>query len=137
LAIFGEKDYQQLLVIRHLTADLNFPVKIESFPTVREESGLAMSSRNQYLSGKERDDAKIISHALFLAKEMRLNNERSAARIKQAVRELIALKHGVSIEYLEIVSPDTLLPIKRIVGKARILVAAKVGKTRLIDNLAL
>jgi pantoate--beta-alanine ligase len=142
-AVFGEKDFQQQLIVRKMVKALKLPVRIISMPTIREENGLAMSSRNRFLSEDEKKDARIISQALFLAQEMRRGGVNSAARVKKAAHELIALKPRVKIDYLEVVDANTLEKVNKLRPfsfarpAARILVAAKVGKVRLIDNLAL
>jgi pantoate--beta-alanine ligase len=133
-AYFGQKDAQQAVVIRKLARDLDMPVRIEICPTVREPDGLAMSSRNVYLEGDDRERATALSKALRAAEAAVAGGERDAATV--AATALSALEaQGVEPEYLELVSTDTLVPVDRI-GDSDVLVAvaAKVGPARLIDN---
>jgi pantoate--beta-alanine ligase len=133
VAYFGQKDAQQVTVIRQLVRDLDLPVRIEVGPTVREPDGLALSSRNALLSGAERARATALHRALAAAKESVAAGERDAAVIKAtAIAALTSA--GVEPEYFELVSADTLAPVKRVEGEALALVAARVGATRLIDN---
>jgi pantoate--beta-alanine ligase len=131
-AYFGEKDAQQLAIIKRMVADLNVPVTIVPVETVREPDGLAMSSRNQHLSPAERNLAPALSRALFAAREAILRGERSADAIRAAVEPLLA---GVQIEYFSIVDPETLEPVARIPNRVLIAGAIWVAATRLIDNL--
>jgi pantoate--beta-alanine ligase len=134
VALFGEKDYQQLQVIKALARDLELGCEIVGLPTVREADGLAMSSRNTYLKGDERERALALSKGLFAAQKA---NEVSADKLKTIIREHLA-KADVREDYVEIVDSDTLEPISELGGRsARALVAAFVGTTRLIDNVAL
>ena len=136
VAVFGEKDYQQLKVIERMVRDLNLGIEIVGLATVREPDGLAMSSRNVYLSPEERERALSISRALFAARAAVDNGEREIpALIKAAVKTIAAA--GLVLDYLEIRDAETLSPLERLDRPARILIAARVGKTRLIDNLAL
>jgi pantoate--beta-alanine ligase len=133
VAYFGQKDAQQVAVIRQLVRDLDLPVRIEVGPTVREPDGLALSSRNVLLSGAERARATALYRALAAAKESVAAGERDAAVIKAtAIAALTSA--GVEPEYFELVSADTLAPVRRVEGEALALVAARVGATRLIDN---
>ena len=133
-AYFGQKDAQQAAVIRKLVRDLDFPVRIEICPIVREPDGLAMSSRNRYLAGADRERATALSRALATAREAAEDGERDASAIAAKARAAMA-EHGVEPEYLELVSTDTLSPVEE-VGDADVLVAvaARVGPARLIDN---
>ncbi|MGD9740324.1 MAG: pantoate--beta-alanine ligase [Bauldia sp.] len=134
-AIFGEKDYQQLLVIRRLVRDLALPVTIVGHPIVREEDGLAMSSRNAYLSSAERDVAPELHRALAAAAKAIGAGELAGVAIETA-RQRIA-KAGFDIDYLELRDADTLKPPqKQESERLRLLVAARLGRTRLIDNVA-
>jgi pantoate--beta-alanine ligase len=133
-ACFGEKDYQQLQVIRRLVADLNVPMKIVACPTVREPDGLAMSSRNRYLSPAEREQALTISQALQLAADLASSGERSAAALTQAMQQVLRKAQITRVDYAAVVDPETLAPIEQLSGPARVLIAAHVGSTRLIDN---
>ena len=136
-AYFGCKDYQQAYLIRKMVDDLNFPVKIVMIPTSREKSGLARSSRNEYLSKEERNAAASIYEGLFAAQEEFEDEECSVQILRTIVTG--AIEHaGGKVQYVQIVSQKTLLPIQdEITEKATILVAAFFGKTRLIDNLEL
>ncbi|MBI5078697.1 pantoate--beta-alanine ligase [Candidatus Saganbacteria bacterium] len=135
LAFFGEKDYQQQLIIRQMVGDLNLPVQIISVPTVREFDGLAMSSRNAYLNPAERKSAAILYRALCLAKEEIESGEKDHKKILLRVRSFIGTEPRVRLDYVNLVNPETLEDIKELKGKALIAVAAYLGKTRLIDNL--
>ena len=136
LAVFGEKDFQQLALVRRLSADLNLGVDIVAMPTVREPDGLAMSTRNRYLSSADRSRAVSLSRALATAREAAAAGERGAAALVQKARAI--LDPSVDrLEYLDIRDADTLAPIDTIQGPAVMLVAAFVGGTRLIDNMRL
>lgn len=134
-AFFGEKDYQQLQVIKRLTIDLDIPVAIHGCPTVREHDGLAMSSRNAYLSADERRIAARLNHVLHDAIKAVRAGEPIAAAEAKAARRLIAAGF-TSVDYVAIRDAETLAPVSA-PTHARILAAAWIGKTRLIDNLAL
>ncbi|HKN92836.1 MAG TPA: pantoate--beta-alanine ligase [Thermoleophilaceae bacterium] len=135
-AYFGQKDAQQALVIRRLVRDLNIPVEIRVCPTVREESGLALSSRNAYLSDEERERAAAISRGLRAAEDTVRAGERDAAKVLAAARaELDAAQ--IEPEYLELRSADDLSPVERVNGSTLLAVAARVGRARLIDNTML
>lgn len=137
LAVFGEKDYQQLAIIRQMTRDLNFPIKIVGAPTVREADGLAISSRNRYLSAEERASAPAIRKALLAVRAAHLDGEKSAAKLLKIAGKTIRPAKGARIDYIEIVDAANLAPLKRVEGKAVIAAAVFFGTTRLIDNLAL
>lgn len=132
-AYFGQKDAQQTVVIKQLVRDLNLPVQIEICPTVREPDGLAMSSRNVRLSAEERARAVALSRSLSAASALVAAGETDVATVL-AVAQAELDAAPVETEYLQIVSPDTLLPMHTIEGPALALVAAQVGSTRLIDN---
>jgi pantoate--beta-alanine ligase len=134
-AVFGEKDFQQLAIIRRMVRDLNFPVEIIGAPTVREADGLACSSRNQYLSAEEREQAPVLQRALQEARRLVAEGEISTAAILAAAREVIATAPLARIDYLEIVNAETLQPSWEAGPDSLIAVAAFFGKTRLIDNL--
>jgi pantoate--beta-alanine ligase len=136
-AIFGEKDYQQLAVIRRLAADLNVPVKIVGRPIVREPDGLAMSSRNSYLNPEERAAALCLYRGLQAARKLSNSGEKSREKILAAVRQIITQTPHTRIDYLALVHPETLEEVDAIQGKARLVLAVWVGRTRLIDNLQL
>jgi pantoate--beta-alanine ligase len=135
IAYFGEKDYQQLLVVRRLVGDLDIPVHIAGVPTVRETDGLALSSRNAYLSPEERRVAPNLGRVLRrIAAALAVQPGAVASEIAQGRADLESA--GLGVEYLEIRDADTLAPItKTVTGPARIFVAAHLGRTRLIDNL--
>ncbi len=134
-AFFGDKDYQQLAVVRQLVRDLNIPIEIVGCPIVREASGLAMSSRNAYLSSEQRTQAASLSCALFQAREQVKAGERCAATLTEAMRRTI-LEAGVKqIEYMEVVHPDSLVNVESITDSARICLAVRIGSCRLIDNI--
>ncbi|MFB3880059.1 MAG: pantoate--beta-alanine ligase [Armatimonadota bacterium] len=136
-AYFGEKDYQQLLVIRRMVRDLHLPLGIVAVPTVRESDGLAMSSRNAYLSAEERRAAAVLSRGLFAARDRFAAGERDAAALITAAREVIAREPLVRLEYLELRDAETLAEVKRVEGRAVLAVAAYVGGARLIDNVVM
>ena len=137
VAVFGEKDCQQLAVIRAMTRDLDFGIEIVGAPIVREEDGLAMSSRNAYLSGDDRIAARCLSRGLFRAKELFGKGERDAGTLVGAARAAIEAEPRALPEYAEGRDPVTLAPRSGRVDAVTILVAAKVGSTRLIDNITL
>ncbi len=134
VAYFGQKDAQQAVVVRRLVRDLDMPVQIEVRPTVREPDGLAMSSRNAYLSPEDRRRALGLSRALRAAEEAVAAGERDAAAVLAAAR--LALD-GLEPEYLELRSAEDLSPVERVNGSTLLAVAAKVGRARLIDNVVL
>jgi pantoate--beta-alanine ligase len=136
VAYFGQKDAQQAIVIRRLVRDLDMPVRIEVLPTVREADGLAMSSRNAYLSAEDRERALALSRALRAADaEVAAGRRDAAAVLAAARRELDA--RGVEPEYLELRSADDLSPAERVNDRTLLAVAARVGRARLIDNTVL
>jgi pantoate--beta-alanine ligase len=137
IAVFGEKDAQQLAVVRQLVRDLLLPVEIVGGPIVREPDGLAMSSRNAYLSPDERRRAAQLSAALLRAKALFEQGERLTDVLRQAVVATLAADPGIVVQYVEVVHPDSFVPIAEIGHRALIALAAKVGSTRLIDNLHL
>ena len=134
IAFFGQKDYQQSLVIRHMVADLDLPIEIETCPTVREPDGLSLSSRNAYLTPEQRLQALAISQALNHARAMHAEGEESASAIEAAMRTILSEAGIDSIDYVALVDPATLQSREHL-GKPTIaLIAAHVGDTRLIDN---
>jgi len=136
-AIFGQKDYQQLTVIERMVRDLNMDVEIVPYPTVREPDGLAMSSRNTYLSDMERKKARLISASLRKAEEMVRSSERNADTIRRAVEDILHQEDGIDVEYINICDTGTLEDVAVVAGKAVIAVACRIGRTRLIDNTIL
>ncbi len=138
VAFFGEKDWQQLQVIRRMVHDLDVPVMVVGVPIVREPDGLAMSSRNAYLSPDERALALSLSRALFAARARFQAGERDAAALVGAARAIVDDAKGVRLDYLELRHAETLEPLDgRVAGPAVLAVAAFVGATRLIDNFTL
>jgi pantoate--beta-alanine ligase len=137
VAFFGQKDAQQLVVIRRLAADLNLPVEIQSVPTVREPDGLAMSSRNALLSPDERERALALPAGLNAAHQLLATGERSPAALIDAAREAMR-PFDVHVEYVALVHPDTFEPVEHtIAADALLALAARIGAVRLIDNTAL
>lgn len=134
-AYFGQKDAQQLAVIRRMVRDLNFDIEIVGCPIVRETDGLAMSSRNTYLSGEERKAALILHKSLLLGKQMIEQGERDAAKVREAIVQNMKTEPLARVDYVEIVNPDSLENIDIIEGKALLATAVYIGKTRLIDNM--
>ena len=136
-AFFGQKDAAQLAVIRRMVCDLNFAVEIIGCPIVREGDGLAMSSRNAYLNQEERSRALVLQRSLQEARQQFNAGERIAAKLIAAAKEVFAREPQVTLDYFEIVDPDTLDPVERISQKTLVAVAGYVGSTRLIDNVVL
>lgn len=133
-AYFGEKDAQQLVIIKRMVQDLNFDIEIMPCPIIRESDGLAMSSRNSYLSAQEREAAIIISKSLKLAKQMLYQGQRNADIIKQLIIDNISSEPLANINYVDIIDAVTLKPISNITTPILVAVAVYTGKTRLIDN---
>lgn len=133
-AYFGEKDAQQLMVIKKMVKDLNFDIEIVGCPIIREDDGLAKSSRNTYLNAEERQAALCLSRALNLGKEMIKNGETSADTVKSAIKSVIEKEPLSRIDYVEIVDLDTLEPADRTDKGILAAIAVYIGKTRLIDN---
>jgi len=134
-AYFGQKDYQQSLIIRRTVTDLNLEVAVKVLPTVREEDGVAMSSRNIYLGPKQRKDATCLIQSLRHAEDMVNNGTSSAATVSAEMKRLIKKVKGTRVEYVAIVNSETLEPVKEIKGKTLIALAVRIGKARLIDNV--
>src|SRR3989449_3169540 len=134
-AYFGEKDMQQLAVIRRMVTDLNLPMEIVGVPTVREADGLAISSRNQYLKPAERKAAPVLYRALQDAANRIRSGERDARKIRQAGIAVLGNEPLVRLEYFEIADPDEMQPVSGISGPVRIAAAIWIGSTRLIDNV--
>ncbi|MEO0292904.1 MAG: pantoate--beta-alanine ligase [candidate division WOR-3 bacterium] len=135
LAIFGEKDYQQYVIIKKMVRDLNLPIKIISSPIVREEDGLAKSSRNIYLTPIERKEASVLYESLILAKKLVENGICDVEFLKEKMIELIKTKKYPKIDYIEFVDPETLEEVKEVKKTVRVLMAVWIGKARLIDNM--
>ena len=136
IAFFGQKDYQQAIVLRRMARDLDFPVRLLVCPTVREPDGLAMSSRNRYLSAADRRRALALWKALQLARRMVRAGRPDGTAIERAMRGVIRREApGARIDYAAVADPETLEPLRRVRGKALAALAVRIGKTRLIDNL--
>jgi pantoate--beta-alanine ligase len=135
VSFFGRKDYQQALVIRKMVEDLNVPMRIETCPTLREPDGLAMSSRNRYLSAPERLQALGLWHALQAASDKINTGEKKVAVIERELKQTLNDHQIEQIDYAVVVNAETLEPLEMLEGAAVILIAARVGSTRLIDNL--
>jgi pantoate--beta-alanine ligase len=136
-AVFGEKDYQQLAIIRRMVRDLNFPIEIIGVPTVREIDGLALSSRNQYLNTDERAAAPVLYQTMLRVRELAAAGENSVAKLIAAASNMIASAEGTRIDYINIVDRENLQPVEILRPNALIALAVFIGKTRLIDNLRL
>lgn len=136
-AYFGQKDAQQVAVIRRMVRDLNMPVEVVACPIVRESDGLALSSRNTYLNSHERQDALVLSKALKAAEVAVVGGERSAAAVVSNIRQMIAAVPFTAADYVEIVDANSLKPLETLQGNVLIALAVKIGRTRLIDNCIL
>jgi pantoate--beta-alanine ligase len=134
-AYFGRKDYQQTLVVKRMAADLNLPIDVRVCPIVRDVDGLALSSRNVYLSPDERRRALALSQSLRLAEELISGGQRDALVVRERMLAHLSAAGGVNVEYVAIVRDETVDEVSRIEGPITIAVAARVGSTRLIDNL--
>jgi pantoate--beta-alanine ligase len=137
LAFFGQKDAAQVAIVRRMVRDLNFQTELHVQPTVREADGLAMSSRNAYLTPALRKQATVLYRALMRIQTMSDRGEQRAYRLGNIGLEVMREEPDVSLEYLEIVDPETLQPVENVSKGALVAVAARVGETRLIDNLVL
>lgn len=133
-AYFGQKDAQQLAVIRRMARDLNFDIEIIGCPIIREEDGLAKSSRNTYLNGEERKAALVLSQAVKLGQSMAESGEKNADRIVEAMKAHIEKEPLARIDYVQAVDADSIEPISEIRGNVLVAMAVYIGKTRLIDN---
>ncbi len=134
VAVFGQKDAQQAFVIRRMVRDLGYNLKLVIVPTVREPDGLAMSSRNTYLTPVQRAEAPVLYHSLVLARKMVRRGVERPGTIKAAMRRLIERRSSGRIDYIELVDTDELRPVARIKGRVLIALAVRFGSTRLIDN---
>jgi len=135
MAFFGQKDAQQAMVIEKMVQELNFPLTIVRVPIMREADGLAMSSRNVYLSDEQRQQALVLNRSLKKAQQLAESGERNAVRLKQMIREMIAAAPQAKVDYIEIYDADDLGDVEEIQGRVLIALAVKFGNTRLIDNL--
>ena len=136
-AYFGQKDAQQAAVIRQMTRDLNFPIEIVVCPIVREQDGLAMSSRNVYLDPEQRKAATVLYRSLSAAKELYEAGERNAEKIRGTMKEVLADEPLANVQYVSCADYDTLEELEEIKGKTLLSMAVFIGKTRLIDNFVL
>ena len=136
-AYFGQKDAQQQTVIRQMVRDLNFTLEVVVCPTVREADGLAMSSRNKYLEGENRQAALVLFRALSAAKDLYEKGERSAEALRRKMKEIIEAEPHARMQYVSCADFDTLEELEQVKGKALLSMAVLIGKTRLIDNFIL
>jgi len=137
VAYFGQKDAQQAIILKRMVEDLSFPLKIRVLPTVRDKDGLAMSSRNAYLSQAKRKEAAVLYQALNVAQKLIRGGKKSSADIIRKIKRLIEKRKTVKVQYIAIVNLDSLKPEDIIKGKVLIALAVLVGKTRLIDNIVI
>ena len=136
-AYFGQKDAQQLIVIKRMVADLNMGLEVVAVPTVREPDGLAMSSRNIYLNPGERQAATVLYQALCLAQQLYSKGEKNAQIIRKQMTDLIQKEPRANIDYVSIANPETLEELRQVTTPALVSMAVRIGKTRLIDNVVL
>ena len=134
-AVFGQKDFQQAALVRRLVEDLNLGTRVSVYPTVREADGLALSSRNEYLTPAQRRAAPVLLRALQAGRGVIRSGSRSGARIRQAMRKIVGKDSLAKVEYLAVCDPETLEPLARVRHRAVLLGAIRIGKIRLIDNL--
>jgi pantoate--beta-alanine ligase len=137
VAVFGAKDFQQAAIIRRMTRDLNFPVKIIVAPTVRESDGLAMSSRNKYLDAGQREQARVLWQAIGKAKAAVKRRTQTADELKRELTTFIATRPAARVDYIEFFDAATFAPVHRVTRDAHMALAVFIGKTRLIDNAPL
>ncbi len=135
IAYFGQKDFQQAVIIKTMVRNLNIPVKIRVLPTVREKDGLAMSSRNRYLNEREKKDASILFQTLQLAKEMVEKGEKNSAKVISGMKKILGRVPDAKIDYVSIVNPENLEDVRLIDKKILVALAVWIGKVRLIDNM--
>jgi len=137
VAVFGQKDIQQATIVRAMVRDLDFPVEVVVGATAREPDGLALSSRNSYLSADQRTQARVLSRALGAVERAFGSGTRSAAELEQVGRAVLAAEPSARVDYLALVSPTTLEPVPEATTGTVVIVAARIGATRLIDNVIL
>lgn len=135
-AFFGRKDLQQVAVVRRMVRDLDFPVRVEVGETVREKDGLALSSRNAYLSAEERRKAIVLPRALFAARDRAAAGDADARSLERETREELE-RAGLAVDYVDVVDPETMRRMDRAAAGTALVAAVRVGKTRLIDNVLL
>ena len=136
VAVFGRKDLQQVAVVRRMIRDLDFPIRLVVADTVREPDGLALSSRNAYLSEEERRQAAALPRALFAARELAAHGAGDPDLLERVTRDALE-DAGFDVDYVQVVEPETMQPLERLNPAATIAAAVRVGKTRLIDNVPL
>ncbi|KPK62754.1 MAG: pantoate--beta-alanine ligase [Planctomycetes bacterium SM23_32] len=134
-AYFGQKDFQQTVVVRRMVCDLNIPIRVRVMPTVREEDGLAMSSRNECLTAREREQASCLSRALVEARRVYEGGRTDAGALREAMRAVIAAAPLARPDYVEVVDHETLEPVSEVTDRAVAVLAVRIGRTRLIDNM--
>jgi pantoate--beta-alanine ligase len=137
IACFGQKDIQQLTLVKRMVQDLDWPIDIVTVPTVREADGLALSSRNAYLNPQDRKSAVVLSRALHAAHQAFCEGERQADRLQERMKQRLKGEADVAMEYIAIVEPEGLAPVTTVQGSTIVAIAARVGGTRLIDNISL
>ena len=137
LAYFGQKDAQQAIIIKKMASDLNMPISVKVMPTVREKDGLALSSRNVYLNPQERKDALALSQSLQLARVLINSGVKDLRTIVACIKKHILAKKNAKIDYIAVVEPVNLRPLKKISNGCLIALAVRIGKTRLIDNIVI
>jgi len=135
IAVFGEKDYQQYVIIKRMTEDLNLPINIIASPIIREKDGLAMSSRNKYLNHEQRKEATVLYESLIHARNLIKQGKHEISLLLKEMSNLIESKKNARIDYINFVNPETLENVQKIKESTRILMAVRVGNTRLIDNM--
>lgn len=135
LAIFGEKDYQQYIIIKRMTEDLNLPIKILAAPIIREKDGLAVSSRNNYLNEEQRKEAPILYKSLITARDLIKKGNYEVDFLRKEMSKLIESKKNTRIDYIDFANPETLINVQKIESPTRILMAVLIGSTRIIDNM--
>ncbi|MCK4525777.1 pantoate--beta-alanine ligase [candidate division WOR-3 bacterium] len=135
IAVFGEKDYQQLVIVKRMVRDLNIPIQILSSPIVRERDGLAMSSRNRYLNPEERKNATVLYDSMKEAQQLVNKGMTDVDALKKEMIKIIEGRKHPRVEYIEFVEPETLKRVKKVGVSNRILMAVHIGRTRLIDNM--
>ncbi|MBI4465711.1 MAG: pantoate--beta-alanine ligase [Acidobacteria bacterium] len=136
-AFFGQKDAQQAVVVQRMVEDLDFPIEIEVCPTVREPDGLALSSRNSYLSAEERSRATVLYRALQRIESLARSGMHDPVQLEQKMQEIIGSAPGAELEYARVVNPQNLEPVQHVDGPVLAAVAVRFGKTRLIDNMTI
>jgi pantoate--beta-alanine ligase len=137
IACFGQKDIQQLTLVKKMVRDLDWSLEIVTVPTVREADGLALSSRNAYLNAEDRRRAVVLSRALHAAHQAFCEGERQAERLQERMQQRLQGEPGVNVEYIAIVEPEGMTPVTAVQGSTIVAIAARVGGTRLIDNISL